>query len=129
MTRQITLAIPDAVYDQVEQMAKASHRPIADVLVDTIGQVTPALYVDANRPTMLREKAAFMAMHLELLEKYEGQYVAISQGQVVDHDQDVLALVRRIDLDYPEKAILVKQVVDQPDQDLHFRSPRFIRAQ
>jgi len=128
MTRQITLTIPDAVYDQVEQMAKASHRPITDVLVDTIGQITPALYVDADRPTMLREKAAFMAMHLELLEKYEGQFVAISQGQVVDHDQDVLTLVRRIDLDYPEQAVLVKQVVDQPDQDLHFRSPRFIRA-
>lgn len=128
MPREITLTLPEAVYEQVEQMAEADHRPIDAVLVDTIVQATPALYVDPNRPAMLREKAAFVAKHSKLLEQYGGQYVAMFHGEIVDHDQDVLALVRRVDSKYPEEIVLVKQVNDQPDRVLNFHSPRIIRT-
>lgn len=128
MPREITLTLPEAVYDQVEQIAEADHRSIDAILVDTIVQATPTLYIDPNRPAMLREKAAYLAKHSELMEQYGGQYVAMFHGQVVDHDQDILALVRRINRDYSENVVLIKQVIDQPDRVLDFRSPRIIRA-
>lgn len=127
MTRQVTLTLPDEVYNQIEQMAAADRRAIDAVLVETIVQATPALYVDPRRAAMLREKAAFLAQHSELLEQYEGEYVAILHGHVVDHDPDVLALVRRINRDYRDEVVLIKQVTDRPDRVLEFRSPSFVR--
>lgn len=126
MSKQITLTLPDEVYEQFQQTADADQRPLTDLLTDTIVQAAPIFSVDPRRPAMLREQAAYLAMHSLLLEQYEGKFVAIFQGQVVDHDQDELALVRRINRDYPEEVVMVKQVTEEPDRVLHFRSPRLI---
>lgn len=127
MTKEITLTLPDEVYEQVRQAADADQRPMADVLVDSIAQMTPVFYVSPDRPAMLRERAAFLAMHSQLMESYEGQFVAFFQGQVIDHDVDALALVRRINDDRPDDVVLIKQVIEQPDRVLHVRSPRLVR--
>ena len=42
------------------------------------------------------EKKTFWALREQLLAQYEGQYVAIHQGRVVDHDADKLRLGLRI---------------------------------
>lgn len=128
MSKQITLTLPDDVYEQIQQTADADQRPIADFLTDTIVEATPIFSVDPRRPAMLREKAAYLAMHSQLLEQYEGMYVAIFQGQVADHDQDVSELIRRIERDYPDEIVMVKQVTEEPDRVLHIRSPRLVRG-
>ena len=127
MSKQITLTLPDEVYEQIQRTAAADQRPIAEVLTDTIVQATPIFSVDARRPAMLREKAAFLEMHSQLLGQYEGQYVAIYQGQVIDHDHDVEALVRRVEDNLHDEVVLIKQVTEEPDRVLHLRSPRFVR--
>jgi hypothetical protein len=76
---------------------------------------------------MEQEMIAFRAMREALLANYEGQYVAVYQGQVVDHDPDELALVARIDEKYPDAVVLIKRVTPEPDRVLHFRSPRLIQ--
>ncbi len=126
MERQITLTLPEAIYEQVEEIASTSRRPVAEILVDTIGERTSALYIDPSRPAMLREKAAFLAMHAELAAAYSGQYVAIFGGMVIDHDADALSLVRRVRRLHPNEIILVKRVEDDPDRVLEFRSPRLV---
>jgi nitrogen regulatory protein PII-like uncharacterized protein len=63
-------------------------------------------------------------MHARIVEEYEGQYVAVFQDHLIDHDHDLLALARRIERDYSEDAVLITKVVDQVDRVLHFRSPR-----
>lgn len=42
-----------------------------------------------------QEKAAFERLHPALRREYEGQYVAVHNGRVVDADPDRLTLVRR----------------------------------
>ena len=42
------------------------------------------------------ERQAFWAMHSQLLPRYEGKYVAVLNGQVVDSDTDERALVQRV---------------------------------
>jgi hypothetical protein len=43
-----------------------------------------------------RERQAFWAMHAQLVAMYEGKYVAVLDGQVVDSDIDERALVQRV---------------------------------
>lgn len=85
------------------------------------------LRADAEAATY-REIEAFRKMHSDLLKGYEGQYVAIYQGQLVDHDQDRLALYLRIDNQYPDVPVLMRPVRSQVDRIITIRSPRLERG-
>lgn len=127
MDRQITLSIPESLYDRIAQLAQAGRRPIADVMTETILQSLPNIYVHPDRAAMQREWAAFQALLTELSISYEGQFVAVHQGKVVDHDIDPVALVKRINQNYSEEVVLIKQVTREPADTLRFRSPRLTR--
>ena len=58
---------------------------------------------------------------------YAGEYVAIHQKQLIDHDRDELALLRRLDAQYPNDIVLMKQVRPLPEPELRFRSFRKVR--
>lgn len=48
-------------------------------------------------PRELRADAAWYEAHRrELLRRYRGQYLAIREGKVIDHDRDFAALARRV---------------------------------
>jgi hypothetical protein len=126
MSTQITLTIPDNVYQQAEQVAQTSNRPVTEVLAETLVSAFPPLDVNSNREAMQREVAAFEIMHSDLWKQYAHQYVAIFQKKVIDHDIDELALVERIDKKYPEAVVLIRQVLPQLPKALVFRSPRLV---
>ncbi len=75
---------------------------------------------------MERKIAAFQQIHASLLKRYRGEYVAIYQGQLVDHDNDKVALLERIEQTYPNKFVLMRPVQEQPEREFYFRSPRYI---
>lgn len=81
----------------------------------------------AEEQAMIREEAAYEAMHPELMAQYAGEYVAIYQGQLIDHDQDETALLRRLDAQYPDDVVLMKKVRPLPEPMLHNVSFRLIR--
>lgn len=78
-------------------------------------------------PEIEVEREAFLRLHPELWEKYPEQYVAISGGQLVDHDADKIALLARIEAQYPGVFVLVRQV--QPEAEIVYerRSVRWVR--
>jgi len=97
--------------------------------------------VDADVPTLLdqavreyldrlaeqkiiAESKAFRAMHAELLQQYRGEYVAVHDGKVVDHDEDICALNRRIRARYGHRAVLLQQVTERPEIELVIKSPK-----
>ncbi len=84
-------------------------------------------YQDPRTPQMEKEAAAYEAMREEMVAQYLGQYVAVFQGKVVDHDADISALVDRLDEHYPDEVVLVREVHEGPDRVLRMRSPRLIR--
>jgi len=53
-----------------------------------------------------------------LLSEYAGEYVAMHQGQVVDHDSDVVRLERRVAEQYGETAVLIAPVTHAHRRDL-----------
>lgn len=56
------------------------------------------------------EKRAFEAMREQLLSQYEGLYVAIHKGQVVDYDADKLRLGLRVYQQFGYQPIYVQLV-------------------
>ncbi|MGB0385728.1 MAG: hypothetical protein ACPGWR_12985 [Ardenticatenaceae bacterium] len=75
-----------------------------------------------------REIEAYRQMHQKLLKSHLGKYVAIYQGQLVDHDQERLALYLRIDNQYPDVPVLMRPVRPEVDRIINIRSPRLERT-
>ncbi|MFZ0547071.1 MAG: DUF5678 domain-containing protein [Candidatus Promineifilaceae bacterium] len=127
MTNQVTVTLPDSVYGQLQQLASSSQRSISEVLVETVTNALPTASEKLDQAQMVQEVQAYVAMHAELLRKYAGEYVAIHNGNLVDHDEDLLALLERREKRYPDEVVMIRQVLAEPDPILHFRSPRLIR--
>ncbi len=70
------------------------------------------------------EKKEFLRQHTQLKQTYLGRFIAMHQGQVIDHDQDVVLLHQRIRRKYGREAILIRQVEEEPERPLIMRSPR-----
>jgi hypothetical protein len=77
------------------------------------------------RHRMRHETKAFRAQHAELLAQYPDQYVAIYQGQVVDHDADQLALLARVEKRYPDTTVLIALITSEPEESYTMHSPRW----
>jgi hypothetical protein len=75
---------------------------------------------------MTQEEIAYRLLHAELLTQFEGKFVAIYRGQVIDSDSDQLALVRRVAESHPNQIVLIRQVLVRPEPELRLRSPRFV---
>jgi hypothetical protein len=82
---------------------------------------------EAAAAAMAQEEAAYHTIHAELMAHHAGEYVAIYQGELIDHDQNEMALLHRLEAGYPDEVVLMKQVRPLPEPELRFRSPRLIR--
>lgn len=79
--------------------------------------------VDANRVAMTQNVEAYRAMHNELVKRYLGQYVAICEGSLIDHDHDPVTLLQRVRDRYPDRVVLRQKVEPTPDRELRVRRP------
>jgi hypothetical protein len=52
----------------------------------------------------------FMEHYEELVERFDGEFVAIYQQKVVDHDKNLRSLMKRIRKKYPLSRVLVEFV-------------------
>lgn len=125
MSQSITITLPDNVYRRVQNLAREAQWDVTELVAERVmdsfaGYTFP---VDPNRPKMLRERAAYEALHASLLPDYLGQYVAIYQGQLLDADPDVMALDERVRSQYPDEVIMVTKVEQETQRTLHFHSP------
>lgn len=82
--------------------------------------------LDPNDPFEI-EKRSFWAMREQLLDQFEGQYVAIYQGHVIDHDPDKIRLGLRTYRQHGYKPIYFQLVTRQLLPVVHFSSPHITR--
>lgn len=113
------LAVNESTVAQLEQVAREQNTTPQRLAEQAIREF---LRSEARR-TMQREMNAFAQFHAQLLEDYSGQYVAIHQGKLVDHDSDQLALYQRVERRYLNTPVLIKQVLANPEEEYTFRSP------
>jgi hypothetical protein len=82
-----------------------------------------------GRKKIQSETKAFLAQYETLQAKYLGQYVAMHEGKVIDHDVDLRTLHLRVYERVGYTPVLLKQVTVEPERELVFRSPRLDRVQ
>ncbi len=110
MSTYVTISIPEPLYRRVESIARQSHRLVDEVVADVVARSVRSFPVAPGREAMLREIEAFRSMHATLRRDHPGEHVAIHGGRVVDHDPEPVALLRRIQRDYPGQTVLRRKV-------------------
>jgi hypothetical protein len=126
MGKRVTIAIPDELYQRAERIAHLREQAVADVLVDSIVLVDVEETDGENALAVDREEAAFKRLHPMLREQYFGQYVAIYQGKLIDHDSDQVALFIRTQEKHPDEFVWIAPVGEEPEETYVLRSPRFV---
>lgn len=127
MSTKVTLTLLEHIYEQAKRIAQENRRPMVDILNEALLDAFPAVHVHPQRDLMEQEQVAFQAQHQQLLIQYRGQYVAMFQGKVVDHDDDKVALVDRLDKSHPDQVVLIKLVTEQPERVIQVRSPHLLK--
>jgi hypothetical protein len=70
-----------------------------------------------DRRKISEESQTYLQRHTELKAQYLGQYIAMNDGQVVDHDMDVTILRQRVRQRFGRKPVmitLVEEVAERP---------------
>lgn len=129
MTREVVLTIPDDVFRKAQQIATTQSRRIEDVLADSIALKDTRVDDDWSEPDKAfeSEMQAYIAMHGKLKRTLFGQYVAVHGGKLVDKDTNYSALVERVRANYPDTAVWMSRVDEEPMATLTMRSPRIVR--
>lgn len=120
------ITLPEVVYRQAQAVAREAHRSIREVLTDVLTAAFPSVYVSPDRARMALEELAFDRLRDELLARHEGQYVAIHNAQVIDHDTDEVVLAARTAERLPGQVVHIRRVSLEPQADLSIRSPRWV---
>ena len=105
--------------EAVEKDAVQEARSINEIVNEAVEQ-----YVrERQRIKLDREIAAYEAMHAELRQKYFGQWVAVYEQKLIDHDEDRAALYRRVRAKLASLPVLIRQVTAQTGEDIWMRTP------
>ena len=109
--------------DLMEQIENLRGKDEADAQ-KFVEQAVRAYLTQVQREKIRSETEAFNAQHTKLQARYSGQYVAIHNGQVIDHDSDLRTLHLRVYEQLGRTPVLLKRVTEEPERELVFRSPR-----
>lgn len=86
--------------------------------IHVVEEAVEAYLQQLEQEKIHKETEAFWAMQPKLLSKYAGEFVAVHQGEVVDHDLDAVQLERRVAERFGQTAVLIAPVTDAPRRDL-----------
>lgn len=114
-----TILLRDDLQKTLEQEARLESKTINEIVNEAVEN-----YVrDKQRRKIDKEIAAFETMHTNLKRKYLGEWVAIDQGQLVDHDADRVTLYKRVRARFGRKSVLIRQVQEQAVEEIWIRTP------
>ena len=120
----IQIALNEQTVQELQQIAK-----VRAVETSALAEQAIRNFLRAEaRQAMQREAKAFRKLHPALWKTMPGEYAAIYQGKLVDHDADQLALFLRIEAQYPGMTVLIRQVRSMPEEIIQVHSPTFEHA-
>jgi hypothetical protein len=99
-----TLEIVDKVKELVAPLGPAERQSV----IRAIEQMEPTLLPQDSiqtRNQMLIEQEKWFAQPLNIREQYRDRYIAVQNGQVVDHDENRIALLLRVRKQHPYGSI------------------------
>lgn len=117
----LTVTLQSDIATQLSELADQRHESV-DELVDHALRNYMAHFL---REKIRQETAAFYQQYQTLIKEYPGDFVAIHNQQVIDHDKNLRDLHLRIHNRLGRMPVLLKQVTAETDHELVFRSPKF----
>lgn len=115
-----TITLSPQLAAELEQIASEQAVKPEELLEDAVRAYLRGL----ERDKIKAEAAAYRKLHSELVKQYLDRYVAIHDGNVVDHDEDFQELHQRIRQRFGRQPVLLRQVTTEPERVLVMRSPR-----
>lgn len=104
--------------DFLEKSAQQEAKSINDVMNEAL-----EYYFHARQLEKINEEIeAYEAMHSILWKRMPGEWVAIHNQQLIDHDTDDVALYRRIRAQYGRTSILLRRVKETPVEEIWIRT-------
>ena len=105
--------------EALEQNAEQESRTLNDLVDEAVW-----LYVQRlQQQKIKREVEAYERIYSRLRDQFLGQYVAIHNGELVDHDSNVEALHRRIRDRFGRVSVLIRRVAETPVAEIWIRTP------
>ena len=114
-----TIVLPPDLQTRVDELASQESKSAYEVLQAAVRSYQR----ERNREKLRKEIAAYEVMHPQIKEKYLGEWVAVHDGQLVDHDPDRAALYMRVRQAYGNLSVLIREVTEEPSRDLWLRTP------
>ena len=122
--KEHSVLVADQVFAELVPIAEQENKEISELVNEALRQ-----YLwEAKERKIEREMEAYRTMHAQLKQRFLGQYVAIHNGELVDHDADRRALSRRVRQKYGSVAVLITPVEERPEREFVMLSPRFERG-
>jgi len=113
-----TLSISDELAQAIQNEALARGLTVEDFLRAAILRERTL----ANRRKIEQEQAWWLSLPLCERVKYQGEYVAVRDQQLIDHDRDESVLHERIRAKYGRTAVLIMPA--EGPKEIHIISPR-----
>jgi hypothetical protein len=88
---------------------------------DLVNEALEYYYHARQHEKLNQEVLAYEQLHSELWRTMLGEWAAIHQQALVDHDSDRVSLYRRIRAKYPHTAVLICQARAEPVEEIWWR--------
>lgn len=118
----LTIALRQDLADRLQTEAERRQTSVETLANEWLEQ---QLWEEQHRK-IHEESRRYQAQHAELLKRYAGQYIAMRDGVVLDHDADVATLHRRVRAQYGDAPILMTLVTTEPIRTFKMISNRFL---
>jgi hypothetical protein len=115
----MSIAFEPKLQDKLDQIAQQLGKSAEEIAADAIRTHLENL----NSQLLEAEERAYQQLLPALRQQYPQQYVAILKGDLLDHDADFEALFLRVKARVGNRAVLIRQVNDGPEE-YYFRGPR-----
>ena len=116
----VPIAIRDELIRSAEKVAQEQGTDVASLVNEWVRRELAL----AREQKIREESGRFRAQHSALQANYLGEYVAMRNGEVLDHGADVHALYLRIRDQFDDEPVLIAPVTESPTPTYHMRSPR-----
>lgn len=113
------IVLKENLREPLAQSAARENRTIDDL----VNEAVENYLLEQQRAKIDQEIVAFEAMYDQLMNHYYNEWVAIHDGQLVDHDADGTALYKRIRAKYGSIAVLLRRVTEDANDDIWLRTP------
>ena len=110
---------PDLVR-QINRLSQAKGETVEEFIDHAVRKHVERL----EEQKLKAEAQAFIHLHSQLVSQYLGQFVAIFEGQLIDHDEGFETLFLRIQNTHQDEIVLIRQVTPKPTIELRGPSPR-----